>query len=337
MTGMRVLVTGGTGFVGGHVTSALVRAGHDVRLLVRRAEQVPVTLTPLGVTVADVLVGDVTDPDSVGNALDGMDAVVHAAAVFSLDPRRVQEVTTTNLRAAELVLQGAVKRGLDPVVHISSTVALTRKAGSDESLPLGDIDLPYCQSKIRSERVARELQETGSPVVCVYPGGVFGPHDPYLGDQNERLRWLVRGLLPLWPVGGMHCVDVRDVAAVVQAVLEPGRGPRRYVVPGQHIDGAGMFAIVEKVVGRRRPHATIPARLIPVMTKPMGLMNRVLPAGWHIPADYEGALVLSFDTHVPDRAARVDLGVEPRAFEDTIRDTVRWMVDTGRISRRYVA
>jgi len=267
MTGMRVLVTGGTGFVGGHVTSALVRAGHDVRLLVRRAEQVPVTLTPLGVTVADVLVGDVTDPDSVGNALDGMDAVVHAAAVFSLDPRRVQEVTTTNLRAAELVLQGAVKGGLDPVVHISSTVALTRREGS----------------------------------------------------------------------GGMHCVDVRDVAAVVQAVLEPGRGPQRYVVPGQHIDGAAMFAIVEKVVGRRRPHATIPARLIPVMTKPMGLMNRVLPAGWHIPADYEGALVVSFDTHVPDRAARADLGIEPRAFEDTIRDTVRWMVDTGRISHRYAA
>jgi len=73
------------------------------------------------------------------------------------------------------------------------------------------------------------------------------------------------------------------------------------------------------------------------MTKPIGLMNRVLPAGWHIPADYEGALVLTFDTQVSDRAARVDLGVEPRAFEDTIRDTLRWMVDTGRISRRYAA
>ena len=130
------------------------------------------------------------------------------------------------------VLEAAVEAGCDPVVHISSTVALIRRAGTDSSLPLGDVDLPYSRSKIASERVARDLQDRGAPVVSVYPGSVYGPADPYLGEQATRLAWIARGRFPIWPSGGMHTVDVRDTAAVVEACLQPGRGPRRYVVPG---------------------------------------------------------------------------------------------------------
>src|SRR5262245_52343977 len=120
--GMRTLVTGGTGFVGSHAVAALARAGHDLRLLVRRAEQVAVSLGPFGVEVADVVVGDVLDEPAVSGALEGCDAVVHAAGIFSLDPRRSEDMRRTNQRATELVLSSAVDRGLDPVVHVSTTV-----------------------------------------------------------------------------------------------------------------------------------------------------------------------------------------------------------------------
>ena len=95
---MRVLVTGGTGFVGSHAAAALVRAGHDVRLLARRPEQVPVTFAPHGVETGDVVRGDVLDEQAVAGAVRGCDAVVHAAAVFSLDRRdaaKLQEVAHT--------------------------------------------------------------------------------------------------------------------------------------------------------------------------------------------------------------------------------------------------
>ena len=170
---MKVLVTGGTGYVGAHIVAALIRDGHDVRMLVRRAEQVPISLEPLDVSVDDIVVGDVLDADVVAAALDGMDAVVHAAAVFSLDARRATEITRTNLRATELVVGGAVERGLDPIVHISSTVALTCRDGGGPDLPLGDVDLPYAKSKRESEVQVRALQSIGAPVVSVYPGGVW--------------------------------------------------------------------------------------------------------------------------------------------------------------------
>lgn len=95
IVGVKVLVTGGTGLVGSHAAAAIVRAGHDVRLLVRRPDQVPASLGPLGLEVSDVVVGDVLDEQAVSRAVEGCAAVVHAAAVYSLDPRRAQDMRRT--------------------------------------------------------------------------------------------------------------------------------------------------------------------------------------------------------------------------------------------------
>ena len=258
---MRVLVTGGTGYVGSHIVLALLRDGHDVRLLVRRPEQVAETFDPHGVTFAadDVVAGDVLDADSVSRALEGCDAVVHAAAIFSLDPRKAKAMLDTNAQATRVVLTAALERGCDPAVHISSSVALMRHGGSGPDLPLGDIEHAYSRSKVLSEIEARKLQDEGRPVVTVYPGAIFGPHDPYVGSQTERFLWLVRGWFPVWSKGGVLASDVRDTAAVVAAVMQPGKGPRRYVVPGIQMTGNDLYGAVTKAIGRRRPHVDVPA------------------------------------------------------------------------------
>jgi nucleoside-diphosphate-sugar epimerase len=161
LDGMKVLVTGGTGFVGSHAAAAIARGGHELRLLVRRPEQVSASLGRFGLEVTDIVVGDVVDEDVVARAVDGCAAVVHAAAGYSLDPRRAEEMRRTNARATELVLGRAVDGGLDPVVHVSTTVALTRYGGSGPDLPLGDVELPYARSKRDSEVIARRLQDAG--------------------------------------------------------------------------------------------------------------------------------------------------------------------------------
>lgn len=332
---MLVLVTGGTGFVGCHAVSAILRAGHDVRLLVRRPEQVAKSLDPLGVQVSDVVVGDVLDEESVSRALDGCAAVVHAAAIYALNPSRAEEIGRTNVRATELVLGQAAERGADPVVYVSSTVAIARYGGSGPDLPLGDIDLPYTRSKIQSERVARQLQDAGAPVVSVYPGGVYGPCDPYLANNNERLRWLVRRLFPLWSSGGLHMVDVRDVASTLAAVLAPSRSRSRYVVPGYHLDAAMQYGALSEATGRRYPHVVLPAGVLRPMTSLLDLVQRPLPDGWHYPAEREAVELNLRDTRFDDSAARTEFGIEPRPLAQTLADTIRWMVDSGHLPPRY--
>jgi nucleoside-diphosphate-sugar epimerase len=330
---MKVLVTGGTGFVGSHAVAAIVGAGHDVRLLARRPEQVRASLGPLRVDVADVMAGDVLDERAISHAVEGCEAAVHAAAIFSLDPRRAEDMRRTNLRATELVLNSAAERGLNPVVHVSTTVALTRYGGSGPDLPLGDIDLPYTQSKIASEQVARRLQDAGAPVVTIYPGAVYGPDDPYRGAQNEQLRWMLLGRFPTYPRGAQHVVDVREVAKLIAAVVQLG-GPRRYVVPGHHVGGAELYAAITEAAGRRLPHVVLPGTVIGPSVHLIESVQRRLPQRWHYPADREGVEIIRRDTRFDDSAARIDLGIQPRPFPQTIADTLRWLVESGRVPAR---
>jgi nucleoside-diphosphate-sugar epimerase len=161
---VRVLVTGGTGFVGSHTVAALAAHGHDIRLLVRSPDRIAPALQPLGLDASvDYVVGDVTDRDSVERALDNCDAVIHAAAVYALDSRAYAEITRTNLRATETVLDAAVRKGCDPIVHVSSFVALAqRRATVTADSPLSRAGGDYVQSKVASEAVARGLQDAGA-------------------------------------------------------------------------------------------------------------------------------------------------------------------------------
>jgi nucleoside-diphosphate-sugar epimerase len=327
---MKVLVTGGTGFVGSHAVAAIARAGHDVRLLVRSREQVSASLGALGVAIADIVVGDVLDEHAVMRAVDGCEAAVHAAAIFSLDPRRADDMRRTNARATELVLGGAAKRGLNPAVYVSTTVALARNGGSGPDLPLGDIDLPYAQSKIAAERIARQLQEDGAPVITIYPGAVYGPSDPYHGAQSEQLRWMLLGRFPTYPSGAQHVVDVRDVAALIEAGLQPG-GPRRYIVPGHHVSGTDLYAAVTEAAGRRLPHVIVPGPVIGPSIRLIEAIQRRLPQRWHYPADREGVEIIRRDTRFDDSAARKDFDIQPLPFRQTIADTVGWLVKSGRV------
>jgi dihydroflavonol-4-reductase len=325
---MKIMVTGGTGFVGSHAVAAMVRDGHDVRLLVRRPEQVGTA------SVADTVVGDVLDERAVSRALEGCQAVVHAAGIFSLDPRRAEEMRRTNARATELVLNGAAEQGLDPIVHVSTTVALTRYGGTGPDLPLGDIDLPYTQSKIASERVARGLQDAGAPVVTIYPGAVYGPDDPYRGAQSEQLRWILLGRFPTFPRGGQHVVDVRDVATLLAAVVQQPGKPRRYIVPGHHMDGRQLYKAVSDAAGRFLPHLMLPAPVIVPTVRLIDVVQRRLPQRWHYPADREGVEIVRRNTRFDDSAARQEFGLDPIPFPQTIADTVRWLVESGRVPSR---
>ena len=105
---MRVLVTGGTGFVGGWTAKAIADAGHCVRFLVRKPERLQTSVATLGVDVSDFAVGDITDAESVREALRGCDAVVHSAALVATDPRQDEQMLTTNMAGARNVLGQAV-------------------------------------------------------------------------------------------------------------------------------------------------------------------------------------------------------------------------------------
>jgi dihydroflavonol-4-reductase len=330
---MKVLVTGGTGFVGSHSVKALVDAGHEVRMLVRAPERVATTLGPLGVQPPEHATGDVTDADSVRRALDGCDAVLHGASMFTFDARERERMLHVNRRGTELVLTTAHELGLNPIVHVSSYVVLLPSDGTLRvDSPLGDPPFPYARSKVESELVARELQREGAPVVIVRPGMVWGPRDPHMGESATLARDILRGRVPGAVPGGAPVVDVRDVAAVHAAAMAPRRGPRTYHATGEFVPYGRILAALRAATGRRLPAPAIPARVLLAAGRAADAAQRVAP--FRLPLHGEGPWTLMNGAPAEAAATKEELGATFRPPPEAIGDTVRWLYEAGKISAR---
>jgi len=331
---MRVLITGGTGFVGGWTAKGVVDAGHEVRFLVRNPQRLYSSTAALGIDVADHVMGDITDADSVKKALSGCDAVVHAAAMVSTDPKQAEKTMATNLEGAHNVLGQAADLGLDSIVHVSSIAALFRPG-----LEKFDADLPaaggsedgYGQSKARVELYARSLQDGGAPVNITYPGMVLGPP---VGRQFGEAAEGVRGALQVRSLPGRRAgwlvVDVRDLGSLHAALLEPGRGPRRYTAGGHRLSVGEVAQLLSEVSGTTVHPVPVPDSLLRAAGAMLDQLGRFLPLN---SAFSEAGM--RYYTQMPasdDSPSEHELGVVYRDPRETLADTVAAMraVDAGR-------
>ncbi len=332
---MKVLLTGGTGFVGSHATKALIRAGHEVRLLVRSPEKIDKVFRVHGVRPAEHVQGDITDIDAVNRAVDGCEAVVHAAAVVATDPASEARIRATNFIGAKNVLDAAVAAGCDPIVNISSSAALfpykTDPVTPDH--PIGTFETAYGQTKAQVERHARELQAAGHPVTILYPAGVLGPHDPNMGELMAGVKlWVTQAL----PIGGMSggYVDVRDIGAAVVAAMKPEKGPRRYLLWGHYVTHEELAVVAGEATGR----TDIKTPKVP----------RWLMQGWGKAGDvarkYGKDLVVTseacdylYNFKAADQSATTgELGITFRPLVDTMSDTLLWLHELGELDAKAV-
>jgi nucleoside-diphosphate-sugar epimerase len=330
---MRVLITGGTGFVGSHTVAAVIGAGHHVKLLVRRPERVQAALGRLGVDEVDTVTGDVLDAASVQGAVEGCDALVNAAAVFSLDPAQAEKMLATNSRSTEIVLEAALGAGLDPIVQVSSYVALLPSHDVlGPNSPVGVGAPAYPRSKAESELIARRHQAEGAPVVTTYPGAVAGPDDPYFGETAFTIAMMLRNRMPFAVPGGWPIADVRYVADGHAAILEPGRGPRRYFLTGHWRTWKELFTSLRQLTGRRLPALPTPGLLGRTGGRAMDGLRRLTRA--RMPFSHQGSWLVTQCHGADDTATREDLGITPPALEQTLAETIRWMVQSGHLPER---
>ncbi|HEY3472151.1 MAG TPA: SDR family NAD(P)-dependent oxidoreductase, partial [Amycolatopsis sp.] len=322
---MFVAVTGGTGFLGAHTVQALLRHGHRVRLLARRPDRVAAALGPFGHAV-DVVPGDVTDPAAAARLVSGVDGLLHAAGVYTFDPRRRAELRSVNERGTEVVLAAGRAAGVGRIVHVSTVgtlyPALTPVVGV--SSPLGASREPYLASKVAAERIARRYG-----AVITRPPALLGPGDPHLGDQNARLRDLLRGLMPLWPTGGLPLGDVRD-SAEMHARLFDGVPGSDFFGPGTFVSTREYLETVRAVTGHRLPALFFPARALTFAGRAADVLQRCWPG--RIPVQYGAIHVCA--VAVPVEAGAPTAGVTARPLAETVTDTVRWLVETGALTAR---
>lgn len=326
------MITGATGFVGSHTVRAALSAGHEVRLLVRTPSKVDSVLGAGLVDPADVLVGDMTDPAAVTEALEDCDACVHAAAVVGVSGGTGD--LSKNTDGARTVLGQAVAAGCDPVIHIS-TVAIfvpPTEPVIRATSPLADPRSNYGRSKIGTEHYTRGLEDAGAPIVVFYPGGATGPDQPVLDSNMEGIAESLKVGLPVCGDGGVTVIDVRDLAAAVVAALEPGRGPRRYMAGGAFFDWDGYAHLLQRVSGHALRRFPVSGWALRGMGAGLDLFRRVQPLDW--PVNRESTEFMTTMCATDDSPLRDELGVAYRPTEETLADALRWMIDAGHLDAR---
>jgi nucleoside-diphosphate-sugar epimerase len=329
------MVTGGTGFVGAHTVKALTDAGHEVRLLVRRPERIDTNVKPLGVESVDYVLGDMTDPGAVREAVIGCDAVIHSAAVVALERRRAAEVLAANPRGTEVVLQAAAEAGLDPIVYVSSVSALFAPGLTElhANLPPADSANAYGRSKALAEAVARRFQAAGSPVTITYPGGVVGPAaGTAMGEMAVSVRVMVRsGSIPARR-GAVSLIDVRDLATIHAAALSGGKGPRRFVCGGHFLSMPQLAQVYRDVTGRRFPVVPVPAPVLRGLGRGTDALSRLVPIDSVFTA--EAMTMLTRWCPTDDRLVHDELGVTVRDPRDSIAAGIESLLAAGVLTQR---
>jgi dihydroflavonol-4-reductase len=339
---MRVALTGGTGYVGTFATKALLDAGHRPRLLVRDRAKLATKLAALDIdaSILDVVVGDMTDRAAVERLVAGCDAAIHAAAsVEVLNRGDAKRTIETNVGGTRNVVEAALAAGCDPVVHVSSVAVFgtrpTAPVITADLEPAVATDNPYGRSKALAEQFARERQAAGEPVVIVYPGGVTGPG--VAGSYGELAQGFVSMLKAGALVtgdGGFGVIDVRDLAAVFVAILEPGRGPRRFMAGGVPMRLPEVARVIRDVTGRRFPVLPIPGALFRGLGHVTDGLRRVVPFETVFTAEAMETLTLARPTD--DSAVHEELGVDYRGPAETIEASLRALHAGGALEARHV-
>lgn len=329
---MRVLVTGGTGFLGRRIVAELAPR-HEVRLLVRPTASRE--RFPAGVEFAQ---GDVTDRASLTKAATGCDAVIHAAALVKILAPSA-EFDRINVGGIDNVLRAAEDAGtVEKVVYVSSFIAL----GPTENGPGGMLDETadvrdrvwindYERTKALADRRARKAIEEGAPLNVVYPGVIYGPGEMTEGNIvvhhvldliNKRLPGLI-GL----PTRRWNYVFVEDVARGVGLALEKGPAGGRYVLGGENVALGDFYALVERLTGVPVPRRRIPDGIAKAAGAVQKGLARITGGTPKLTPDL--VEIYRHDwAYRSDRAER-ELGYAPRTFEKGLSETLAWLKESG--------
>lgn len=240
---MRVLVTGGTGYLGAAIVGALHARGHQPVVFARRASAAALPGVPFD--------GDIRDVSAVRRAVESVDAVIHTAALVSIWRARPQDFDEVNIGGLANILDVARQRGITRVVYTSSFLALPPE-GASRPLDAND----YQRTKRIARERARDALAAGAPLVVLYPGVVYGPGRNTEGNLVGRLLGdHLQGRLPgiIGSERRWSFAFVEDVADLHVQAVERRDASGEYHAGGENERQMRIFEIAREVTGRPLP------------------------------------------------------------------------------------
>jgi nucleoside-diphosphate-sugar epimerase len=320
-----VLITGGNGFVGRHVVSALQGRGDEVRVLALPDEDAG-WLQQRGVAVYH---GDIRVPESLAQPVRGADAVLHLAAMMDVW-RPIEDYQAVNVTGTENICRAALAAGVGRFVHMSSSsvygVGLGRPA--DESFPLAPFQDPYPITKAAADGlVQRMMAEDHLPAVILRPDQIFGPGDHlHFGKMADRLR-SGRGIVVGSGDNAMPFVYVTDVVQGLLLALDCDRavGQAYNVTNDCPLTQRQFLEAIASDIGASPPRFHIPYRALYAAGYLAERLAMAAPSWSRPPITRLGVAFFGTDNRYAIHKARRELGYSPQVdLRDGVRTTAMW-------------
>jgi len=249
------LITGGTGFLGSYIIRELVEQGYAVRAI-RRSDKLPFYIPAHYFAKVEWVNGDVLDVAGLEEAMDGMDAVIHAAAMVSFASGDRRRLFSTNIEGTANVVNAALLQGIPRFIHVSSVAALGRTAKEEtvtEEKKWEDskFNTSYAISKYHAEiEVWRGMGE-GLNATIVNPSTILG-----FGDWNASSCAIFKniyGEFPWYSNGINGFVDVADTARAIVSLLESKSTGERFILSGENWSFRQLFNTIASEFGKKQP------------------------------------------------------------------------------------
>ncbi len=327
---MTVLVTGGTGFVGGAIARALVKQDQQVRVLARRTSKTE-HLAALGVEIA---YGDILDEASIEAALQGCNTLYHAAALYDFWVPDKQAMMQTEIEGTRNVLDVALKANIDKVIYTSTAVTVGEpkgEVGNETTKHRGYFLSTYERAKLEAEQVAKSYLDKGLPIIIIQPAGVIGPGD--MKPTGQAVINVLNGRFPTIFEGASSYVYIDDVGKA--HVLAAGKGQigEAYILSERIITMTEWFGMVCHLAGVRRP--------------PVGpvFMSRIFANLGEFAARFtkkrpllpkENVEFIAHGFRVDGSKAARDLGIKYTPLEEGMRKAIIWYWEQGLLKRKPV-
>jgi dihydroflavonol-4-reductase len=256
---MKVFLTGSTGFVGSHVAREYAAAGADLRLLTRATSK----LAAIEGLAAEVVVGDLRQPEALRTALRGCDALVHVAADYRLWVRDPKEMFASNVDGTRALLRIAREEGVSKVVYTSSVATMGFKMDGtivDETTPVSLAEMigAYKRSKFMAEQEAVAAASAGQHVMIVNPTTPIGPGDAKPTPTGRIVVDFLNRRFPAYVDTGLNLVDVSEVARMHVVALERGTPGERYILGGENLTLKQILDRMSAITGLPSPTMKVP-------------------------------------------------------------------------------
>jgi dihydroflavonol-4-reductase len=325
----QTFLTGATGFVGSAVARRLVAEGFPVRALTRPGSP---RFHLAGVDL-EFVNGDMRDAQSVRQAMGGVRYVFHVAADYRLWARDRSEIIANNVEGTRVVMQEAIRAGVERVVYTSSVATLGLHAdgtAADETVALSVEEGigAYKRSKIAAERLVEAMIANDAlPAVIVNPSTPIGPRDVKPTPTGRIIVEAARGRMPGFVDTGLNLVHVDDVADGHLGALRCGVIGERYILGGEDVLLADMLADIANLVGRRPPRLRIPrAVVIPIACVAEAA---AWVTGREPFATLDGIRMSEHRMFFSAAKAERELGFRARPYREALADAIQWFGDAG--------